>query len=72
MTTPNFDTMLDRLRERQTEPRDDYDLGSCWNCDATLTAADIEHGDCTACGSLTESDDEDLNDFNGWELGYDG
>jgi Zn finger protein HypA/HybF involved in hydrogenase expression len=71
-TTFDTDKFLHRLTERQTEHADDYGVGECWNCGATLTAADIEHGDCTACGSQTaEPDSEDLQDFNGWELGYD-
>jgi hypothetical protein len=59
MTTPNFDAMLDRLRERQTEESDLDTL--CEHCQATLTAADREAGECTQCHS-SESDDEDLQE----------
>lgn len=72
MTIPNFDTMLDRLYGRQTERTDDYGLGECWNCGATLTAADIKHGDCTACGSQTERDNEDLSDVELGDYTWDG
>lgn len=73
MTTPNFDTMLDRLHGRQAE-ESDFDT-ICDNCRAGLTETDREMGFCTQCKSSIESDDEDLFDYdgdlNGWELGYD-
>jgi hypothetical protein len=59
MTSPNFDTMLDRLTERQTEESGLDTL--CENCQATLTAVDREAGECTQCHS-SESDDEDLQE----------
>lgn len=70
MTTPNFDNLRERIRERVTEPRDDEsDLDTiCGNCQGMLTRTDRDAGYCTQCKSSIESDDEDLN---GWELGYD-
>jgi hypothetical protein len=46
----NSDLFLSRLRERVTEPADDYDRGVCGNCNAQLTVNDIENGACTQCG----------------------
>lgn len=68
MTTPNFDTMLDRLHERREEGlNDESDLDTlCDNCHGTLTKVDRDLGYCSQCGSSVESDDEDLN---GWEAG---
>lgn len=60
MTTPNFDTILDRLHERVSQGGNGYSCGHCDNCHARLTTADIEAGECTACHSSIESDDEDL------------
>jgi hypothetical protein len=58
MVTPNFDTMLHRLTERQTERAD---ATICDNCGAGLTETDRELGFCTQCKSSIESDDEDLS-----------
>jgi len=55
-----FDITRERLRERLTEPRDDYGLGECGTCGATLTQTDIDNDrTCTNCGSQMDSDDED-------------
>jgi hypothetical protein len=51
---------LDRLAERQIE-ESDFDA-LCDNCQATLTAADREAGECTQCRTSLSSDDEDLRD----------
>lgn len=56
----NYDTLRERLRERVTEESNWDTL--CGNCQATLTAADREAGECTQCGSSIESDNEDLED----------
>lgn len=58
MTIPNFDTMLDRLAERQTRGVMDY----CDNCHAGLTEIDFENGECTACHSSLESDDKSADE----------
>jgi len=59
----NTDTLRERLRERITEPRSDYDHGSCLNCDTQLTQADIDNDrTCTNYGSSIDADDEDLYD----------
>jgi len=65
---PDFDTLAERLRERITEPRDDYGLGECESCNAILTQTDIDADECSNCHVSLTTDDEDLN---GWELGYD-
>jgi len=67
----NFDATLARLRERAEDYGIDIGDGYCANCLVRLTEADVEAGECTQCRSQLESDDEDLSDFNGWELGYD-
>jgi len=64
----NFDLTHERLRERVTEPRSDYDHGYCLNCCAQLTIADVENEECSQCGSSLTSDDEDLYDYD-WD-GY--
>lgn len=56
----NTDIDRERLRERLTEPRDDYHHGYCLNCESQLTSADVEAGECTACGSSIDVDDEHL------------
>lgn len=69
MTTPSFDTMLDRLTERQTERTD---ATICDNCRAGLTETDWELGFCTQCKSNIESDDDDLNEVERGDYGWDG
>lgn len=60
----NTDIQLERLRERVTEPRDDYDRGECLNCNATLTQADVDNErECTQCGSLIDLADEEEFDW---------
>lgn len=60
-----FDITRERLRERLTEPRSDYDLGECGNCLATLTQTDIDNEmECTQCGSSIASDGEDCCGFD--------
>lgn len=54
----NYDTLRERLRERVTES--DYGVGECLNCLATLTAVDVQTGECSQCGSSIESDEEDF------------
>jgi len=60
------DQLRERLRERVTEPADDYATGECENCQATLTSADVEAGECSQCGSVIDGDDEDLVDDYDW------
>lgn len=55
-TEPNFDHLSERLRERITEPRDDYERSACGNCEVHLTDEDYENQACTNCGyALGES-----------------
>ena len=58
----NFDTLRERLRQRITEPRFDYDLGECESCNATLAQADVEADECSQCHASLTSDDEHLWD----------
>jgi hypothetical protein len=51
-----------QLRTRITAPRSDYNLGTCWSCNAVLTNADLEAGRCTNCEP--ESDDERTGNAN--------
>ncbi len=60
-TEPNFDHLAERLRERITEPRDDYERGYCENCQARLTQADIDADECSNCHASLTMDDEDLS-----------
>lgn len=56
-TEPNFDTLAERLRERISEPRDDYERGYCESCDVMLTQADIDADERSTChASLTRDD----------------
>jgi len=74
-TTPNFDTLQERLRERVQEADDDYDGGHCSACDVQLTATDRENEACTNCSvSLVddESVDEDLLEVELGDYGWDG
>lgn len=74
MTMINSDTLRERLRERLQEPKDDD--AHCPCCHVMLTSADREDAEvCTNCGSVMDSDDEDLRDegyYDGWETRYDG
>lgn len=66
MTTPNFDTMLDRLHERQTERADDFN-GYCQSCGTALTiVADLNAGCCTQCSTSLDVNDESV-DEDLWE-----
>lgn len=57
----NTDILHERLKERFTESRSDYNHGSCLNCSAQLTQADIDNDrTCTNCGSSIDADEEDL------------
>lgn len=61
----NSDLLLERLRERVTEPRDDSNLGHCLNCNVQLTQADIDNDrTCTNCDSNVDADDEDCCHFD--------
>jgi hypothetical protein len=62
--TIDSDRLLQRLRECVMEGGDDYNHGHCANCNADLTAADVEGGECSNCHSAVKSDDEDLQDDN--------
>lgn len=66
MTAPNFDTMLNRLHERQTERVDDAAWETCDYCGAGLTTTDILAKRCTQCETelypQDESADEHLED----------
>jgi len=63
---PDFDTLAERIRQRITEPRDDYERGYCDSCEVLLTQSDIDREACSNCGatlsSYENSDDEDLFD----------
>jgi hypothetical protein len=56
------DILRERLRERMTEPSDDYNRGQCQNCLAQLTTTDVEADECSNCHSGLTADDEDLAD----------
>jgi predicted RNA-binding Zn-ribbon protein involved in translation (DUF1610 family) len=59
------DKLRERLRERVTESRSDYDHGYCLNCEAQLMSADVENDHtCTNCGSGMDADDEDCCHFD--------
>jgi hypothetical protein len=58
MTTFDTDTFLADFHQRQTRGA----VGYCENCQAGLTEVDVESGECSACHSAIESDDEDLQE----------
>jgi hypothetical protein len=62
MMAIDSDRLLHRLRECVMDGGEDYNRGYCNNCNADLTAADVEAGECSNCHSAIESDDEDLQD----------
>jgi ribosomal protein S27AE len=56
---------VDKFRERLRERREDSTATAeyCLNCGAQITAADIKNNQtCTQCGSVLESDNEDLRE----------
>ena len=76
------DKLRERIRERVTElddDDDDYQRGSCPNCESTLTVTDIFTGVCTQCRQLLsstpgpdESVDEDLLEVEQGDYLWDG
>jgi PHP family Zn ribbon phosphoesterase len=69
----NIDTQMERLRERVSKLSEEYNHGSCLNCEAQLTQADIDNDcTCTNCGSSIDGDDEDLLEVEQGDYTWDG
>lgn len=65
----NVNKFLERLRERAEERGYEIGSGYCDECDAKLTEADVQAGECTQCTMplpLLDEDDES-RDEHLWE-----
>lgn len=61
-TNVNFDLTLYRLKERAEECGYGIADQFCLNCDAQLTIADVEQGECTQCHSAIDCNDESVDE----------
>lgn len=61
-TTPNFDTLRERIRERLTESDDTNPRRYCPNCEGSLTKDDIDNGVCSQCGWEVDGVDDESAD----------